>query len=60
MALIESGLVSQLSDDLGYDVKYDGKVHAYGDLMPRKTTPAVPHRNMLTFQPQTTTPTTAA
>ncbi|EME42513.1 hypothetical protein DOTSEDRAFT_73379 [Dothistroma septosporum NZE10] len=34
MALIESGLVSQLSDDLGYDVKYDGKVHAYGDLMP--------------------------
>ncbi|EME80871.1 uncharacterized protein MYCFIDRAFT_72667 [Pseudocercospora fijiensis CIRAD86] len=34
MALIESGLVDQLSDELEYDIKYDGKVHAYGELMP--------------------------
>ena len=35
MALIESGLVSQLKEDLEYDVYYDGRVHAYEDLMPR-------------------------
>ncbi|KAK3724384.1 Arginase, catabolizes arginine to ornithine and urea [Vermiconidia calcicola] len=35
MALIESGLVEQLKDDLKYDVHYDGQVHAYGDLMPK-------------------------
>ncbi|KAK4498441.1 hypothetical protein PRZ48_011099 [Zasmidium cellare] len=34
MALIESGLVDQLKDDLKYSLYYDGKVHAYGELMP--------------------------
>lgn len=34
MALIESGLVDQLKQDLEYDIYYDGKVHYYGDLMP--------------------------
>lgn len=34
MALIESGLINDLRDELKYDVKYDNKVHAYGDLMP--------------------------
>lgn len=36
MALIESGLVEQLRDDLEYDVHYDGQVHAYYDCMPEK------------------------
>ena len=35
MALIESGLVEQLKEDLEYDIYYDGKVHHYGDLMPQ-------------------------
>jgi arginase len=34
MALIESGLVDQLKDDLEYNVHYDGQVHAYNDVMP--------------------------
>ena len=34
MALIESGLVEQLKEDLEYDIYYDGQVHNYGDLMP--------------------------
>jgi len=34
MALIESGLVDQLRHDLKYNIFYDGKVHAYGELMP--------------------------
>lgn len=34
MALIESGLVDQLRDDLKYSIFYDGKVHAYNELMP--------------------------
>jgi len=34
MALIESGLVDQLKNDLKYNIHYDGKVHAYGDLIP--------------------------
>lgn len=34
MALIESGLVDQLKDDLEYDVKYDGEVHYFNQLMP--------------------------
>ncbi|GAB7360858.1 hypothetical protein MBLNU230_g0844t1 [Neophaeotheca triangularis] len=34
MALLESGLVSQLQDDLKYDVKHDNTVHAYNDLLP--------------------------
>lgn len=43
MALIESGLVNDLTHDLKYDVKYDNKVHAYGDLMPDDDPD---HRNM--------------
>ncbi|EMC95778.1 hypothetical protein BAUCODRAFT_503751 [Baudoinia panamericana UAMH 10762] len=34
MALIESGLVEQLRDDLEYAIHYDGQVHAYTELMP--------------------------
>lgn len=34
MALIESGLVAQLKDDLEYKVHYDGQVHSYSDLLP--------------------------
>ncbi|KAK3671781.1 Arginase, catabolizes arginine to ornithine and urea [Recurvomyces mirabilis] len=43
MALIESGLVDQLKDDLAYNVHYDNKVHAYGDLIPHDDPD---HRNM--------------
>lgn len=43
MALIESGLVDQLKNDLKYKVCYDGKVHAYGELMPEDDPD---HRNM--------------
>jgi arginase len=35
MALIESGLVDQLKDDLEYELHYDGQVHSYSDLMPK-------------------------
>ncbi|KAK4556196.1 Arginase, catabolizes arginine to ornithine and urea [Recurvomyces mirabilis] len=43
MALIESGLVDQLKNDLAYNVHYDDKVHAYGDLIPHDDPD---HRNM--------------
>ena len=43
MALIESGLVDQLKNDLKYDIFYDGRVHAYGELMPDMDPD---HRNM--------------
>ncbi|CAK4034746.1 Arginase [Lecanosticta acicola] len=43
MALIESGLVSQLTNDLKYTVKYDGIVHNYTELMPQSDPD---HRNM--------------
>jgi arginase len=33
-ALIASGLLEQLHDDLGYDVHYDNKVHNYTDIIP--------------------------
>jgi arginase len=36
MALIESGLVNQLKDDLEYDVHYDGDVHYYTNLVPKE------------------------
>lgn len=36
MALIQSGLIEQLKDELDYDVHYDGQVHAYGDIMPKE------------------------
>jgi arginase len=34
MALIESGLLDQLQEDLTYNVHYDNVVHDYADLMP--------------------------
>lgn len=34
MALIESGLATQLKEDLEYNIYYDDKVHYYQDLMP--------------------------
>lgn len=43
MALIESGLVDQLKDELRYNVHYDGQVHAYTDKMPKHDPD---HRNM--------------
>jgi len=43
MALIESGLVDQLRDDLEYNIHYDGKVHAYAELIPSEDPD---HRNM--------------
>ncbi|KAL1962077.1 hypothetical protein VTN77DRAFT_605 [Rasamsonia byssochlamydoides] len=33
-ALIASGLLDQLRDDLGYDVHYDNTVHSYTDIIP--------------------------
>ncbi|EEH39780.2 arginase [Paracoccidioides lutzii Pb01] len=33
-ALIETGLLEQLQEDLGYTVNYDNKVHNYGDIVP--------------------------
>lgn len=35
MALIESGLIDQLQDELDYNVHYDGEVHSYAGLMPK-------------------------
>jgi arginase len=34
LALIESGLLDQVREDLGYDVHYDNAVHDYADIMP--------------------------
>lgn len=34
MALIESGLVDQLRNELGYTVHHDGQVHNYSSIMP--------------------------
>ncbi|KZF24713.1 Ureohydrolase [Xylona heveae TC161] len=34
MALIESGLLDQVRDELGYQVHYDNKVHDYSDVRP--------------------------
>ncbi len=33
-ALISAGLLTQLSDDLGYDLSHDNTVHSYSTLMP--------------------------
>ncbi|OQO11469.1 Arginase [Cryoendolithus antarcticus] len=43
MALIESGLVDQLQNDLAYKVHYDNEVHAYTSLLPSSDPP---HRGM--------------
>lgn len=45
MALIESGLITQLKDDLGYDVHHDGQVHSYAELLPHPDDDP-PYRNM--------------
>ncbi|KAI9727301.1 MAG: Arginase, catabolizes arginine to ornithine and urea [Chrysothrix sp. TS-e1954] len=34
MALLESGLISQLKDDLGFNVTHDDKVHSYAEILP--------------------------
>ena len=34
-ALIASGLLTQLHDDLGYNIVHDNIVHSYSDLMPK-------------------------
>ena len=34
MALIESGLITQLREELGYTVHHDGQVHSYAAIMP--------------------------
>lgn len=34
MALIESGLITQLQSDLGYKVYHDGQVHSYAEILP--------------------------
>ncbi|OCK85152.1 Ureohydrolase [Lepidopterella palustris CBS 459.81] len=36
MALIESGLIQQLEEDLEFNVTFDGQVHAYTDIMPKE------------------------
>ena len=42
-ALIEAGLLTQLSADLGFALHHDGAVHTYADLAPRDDPP---HRGM--------------
>lgn len=39
MALIEAGLITQLREELGFKVFYDGKVHNYGELRPSSDAP---------------------
>ena len=34
MALIQSGLITQLRDDLGFNVTHDDQVHSYADIIP--------------------------
>lgn len=43
MALIESGLIDQLQQDLDFNVTFDGQVHAYADIIPSEDPD---HRNM--------------
>ena len=43
MALLEAGLLTQLSDELGYTVHHDNTVHTYSSLMPSSDPP---HRGM--------------
>ncbi|KAI9738298.1 MAG: Arginase, catabolizes arginine to ornithine and urea [Cirrosporium novae-zelandiae] len=42
-ALISSGLLSQLSEDLGYTINHDQTVHSYSSIIPAEDPP---HRNM--------------
>lgn len=37
MALIESGLITQIREELGYNVSHDDRVHSYADLLPHPT-----------------------
>ncbi|KAF2402461.1 Ureohydrolase [Trichodelitschia bisporula] len=43
MALIEAGLITQLTSELDFNVHYDGQVHSYADLRPEHDPP---HRGM--------------
>ncbi|KYG45512.1 hypothetical protein M433DRAFT_154458 [Acidomyces richmondensis BFW] len=43
LALIESGLVDQLRNDLAYNIHYDNQVHEYTDIIPSSDPP---HRGM--------------
>lgn len=45
MALIESGIVAQMEDDLGFKVHFDGEIHQYQNIVPRESDDP-PHRNM--------------
>lgn len=38
-ALIEAGLLSQLSDELGYKLHHDGQIHLYEDIIPEDDPP---------------------
>ncbi|KAI9725077.1 MAG: A-agglutinin attachment subunit precursor [Candelaria pacifica] len=42
-ALISSGLLAQLKEELGYNVYHDGTVHSYSEIIPASDPP---HRNM--------------
>ncbi|MCJ1322306.1 Arginase, catabolizes arginine to ornithine and urea [Xylographa vitiligo] len=42
-ALIDAGLLTQLSTDLGYDVHHDNQVHTFSSLIPQSD---APYRNM--------------
>ncbi|KFY50062.1 hypothetical protein V496_09622 [Pseudogymnoascus sp. VKM F-4515 (FW-2607)] len=42
--MIKNGLLTQLHEDLGYDIHHDGKVHTYADVIPSSADPD--HRNM--------------
>ncbi len=42
-ALISSGLLTQLEDELGYNVHHDDTVHSYSEIIPKSDPP---HRNM--------------
>lgn len=45
MALIESGLISQLRDDLDFNITYDNQVHSYAEILPPASADS-DHRNM--------------
>ncbi|OBT49029.1 arginase [Pseudogymnoascus sp. WSF 3629] len=43
--LIKNGLLTQLHEDLGYDIHHDGQVHTYSDIIPSPASDP-DHRNM--------------
>ncbi|KAF2455393.1 hypothetical protein BDY21DRAFT_350714 [Lineolata rhizophorae] len=46
MALIEAGLLTQLTSELAFNVHYDGTVHDYKDILSSLGTSDAPHRGM--------------